>query len=179
MGSPAGLYKCTIRGQGFRTSKAGNTVFFMFLDAEGIKWQEKMEWTLTEAAMPYVLEKLSRLGVSGIQSWSQLDPDTQGFFDLAGTEVELLNSPVNGDNGGTFNRFDLPPQKSEPQKPEKAAPKAIRDLDTLFGKALKSKLGGNATTKQSPPKPAPAKEPYPDPNVALSEEAAGDSTIPF
>ena len=176
------MHNCIITGQGFRTAKSGNTMFFITFDVEGQNYPRKSEWALTEKNVPYVLDKLARLGVSDITSWGQLDPGVDGFIDLTGVEVALLNTPEPNAEGVVYDRFDLPPMKSDPKPIEKASKKAVRDLDILFGKALKAKFGGSSKPEKPDTKVPLARQPDNTINgvgTGNAPSAEEDDSIPF
>ena len=180
MSYEAGLYNCVIGAQGFRTSTKNNTVFWFQITPEGGEYQRRVELTITPNTIDFVLDKLSRLGVTGITAWSQLDPETDGYFSLSGQSVQLLNTPKPGQDGKTYDNFDLPPQH-EPKEVEPAGKKALKDLDALFGKALKAKFGNNASKPKA--KAAPA-EKQPDNTITgvgtgMAPDPEEDSSIPF
>ena len=109
-GYTQGMHVCTIQDQGFRTAKSsGNTVFWFSIIPAGGNYIRKVELTLTEKNIPYVVEKLARLGIEKLDSWGQLDPEEANHVSLVGREVELLNTPEPNEQGVMYDRFDLPP----------------------------------------------------------------------
>lgn len=86
---------------------------------------------LTEKAMDMALKSLKALGYKR-SSLKYLDPNTDGFQDLAGTEVELYckHEEYEGDMN---ERWSV----STPRDTKPVDASSIRKLDALFGKGLK------------------------------------------
>jgi hypothetical protein len=69
-----------------------------------------MTWWLTDRTIERTLHDLHRLGYEG-SSLSGVDPDTEGFHEFRGREVELACHHENGENDKTFERWTLPAEK--------------------------------------------------------------------
>lgn len=89
---------------------------------------------LTDATIEFVTEQLAHIGYDK-SSLSFLDPDKEGFHDFEGKEIELRCGH------GTYKNETQ--EKWSISVPREAAvpldPKALRSLDALFGKAMRTK----------------------------------------
>lgn len=86
---------------------------------------------LTEKAMDMALKSLKALGYKR-SSLKYLDPNVDGFQDLAGTEVELYCKHEEYE-GDLNERWSI----STPRETKPVDASSLRKLDALFGKGLK------------------------------------------
>ena len=98
----------------------------------GGQYPEKIRMYITEGTIDRVVKALRTMGFPG-QNFSDLDPGNPGYYDLVGTEVEVVNSHDEHDGKtrdqwqiatGSGSIITMPAQD-------------LRNLDALFGKNLR------------------------------------------
>jgi len=105
---------------------------------------------ITEATKPYVEADLERLGFDG-DRLSQLCLTNPDHVDLRGRELAFFCQHEADQNGTMRERWSLAFDKKREIRPLEA--KELRQLDAMFGKALKKTPV--PTTRQTPPKQQP------------------------
>ena len=106
---------------------------------------------ITEATKPYVEADLERLGFDG-DRLSQLCLTNPDHVDLRGRELAFFCQHEADQNGTMRERWSLAFDNKREIRPLEA--KELRQLDAMFGKALKKKTPV-PTTRQTPPKQQP------------------------
>lgn len=144
---PPGNYRAEVTNQALgETKKTGNPQFvltFRVLEAldhpsPGMNSYERSIFrVITDNTVEYLLQDLERLGFYG-QSFSQLDPETEGFHDFRGKEIEVFCKHEEYE-GNSVERWSLSRGGSLEIKPLPA--KSRRDLDNKYGKQLKAMFG--------------------------------------
>jgi hypothetical protein len=132
--------------------------------------ERRMFRSITDKTIEYVLDDLQKLGFNGT-SFSQIDLEREGCIDLRSTEHAFMCAHEEY-NGKVREKWSLSGDfKSEPL-PEKEA----RQLDALFGAALRKRA------KQAPAaeKPQPKHEPVTQGvGTGANVEPRDDSDIPW
>ena len=105
---------------------------------------------ITEATKPYVEADLERLGFDG-DRLSQLCLTNPDHVDLRGRELAFFCQHEADQNGTMRERWSLAFDNKREIRPLEA--KELRQLDAMFGKALKKTPV--PTTRQTPPKQQP------------------------
>jgi hypothetical protein len=163
---PQGKYRAKIESQGFDRTTNGKEFFGMVIRptvhySDGLSGGEEefinnpfprtiKFWLTTDKARAFARKKLeSCVGWRG-DSWGDLDPDNQGYTDLTGMEIEVINthSPGTSNPEKVYDNFDV-------QLPREAK----LDNDGEIAKRL-DRLGGSVPSAPAPPAapvaPAPA-----------------------
>ena len=132
---------------------------------------------ITENTIDFVMDDLRALGYTK-PSFKYLDPETPGFVDFTGKELEFFCSHEadnrDGRSGELREKWGIARAKSQ-VKPLDA--KKARGLDALFGKQLKALAADAAPSTAAPKDRSPAtmdEPPVDDGNRALQEAAARD-----
>jgi hypothetical protein len=118
---PPGRYVCRVKNQGFSKSKNGVDQFFVVIDVlqevdaqSGIaqpvtSGERTVYFTLkTEQNGRYFIRDMYELSGQQIKSFSQLDPNADGFTSLDGREAEFL-CEENEYNGKMTERWKIAP----------------------------------------------------------------------
>jgi hypothetical protein len=176
-----GRYVCKVTEQALSEAKTGTPQFVLRfrvlgivtgpdsydLDDERDQHERSHYRSITDRTIDYFLRDLSTLGFKG-NSFSLLSPQTPGFHNFVGQEVEMTC-----DHEGEREKWSVARQQGDASsgRPEIKSldSKKVRDLDNLFGKSLKS------LSPQSQDKPAGRRVPPPPPQ----QQTVGDDDIPF
>lgn len=136
-----GTYRAKIVGHVFGESKAKGTPFieihFEPTQSTGANefpetvYNRHLRLYLSEAAAPYSIENLRRIGWKG-ESFGELDPNGEGKDALVGIEISV-SCDYNDDGYEDWNL--TAPGGDAPAESAKGLPSK---LDKLFGKALKA-----------------------------------------
>jgi hypothetical protein len=134
--------------------------------------------TITDKTIDFVIPKLEAIGFTG-SSFGQIDPAHAQSVNLVGQQVDLWCKHETGQDGQLREKWDISTGLKGVQT-EALTTKEIRQLDTLFGKALKNKPQSNVSTKQ---RSAPVKEENVNqegpPEEDSSDPGISDDDIPF
>jgi hypothetical protein len=127
---------------------------------------------ITEKTIDYFVEDLKTLGFVGIgTSFRLLDPQTPGFHDFRGRVVEMCCRHGEDQNGNPREEWGVARSAGALElRPLPAA--RYRELDNLFGRALKSIAGG------ANPKP-PAAARAPEAPTPMGQPGITDDDVPF
>ena len=153
-----GNYQCTITSQGFASSKAKGTPYFFvrFRTGDNMYERECQCW-LTEKTVDKLVNWLTNLGIAA-EKWSDLDPCEGGQISLVGMTVELQCQHEDSQDGSkVYEKWELPYDPFAKAQPPMEA-KQVRDLDRLFGSALKPDKA-KMIAKASAAAPSPAADP--------------------
>jgi hypothetical protein len=153
-----GLYRCIGIGQGFNESSTGTPQFLLNFKVMAISVNGEYEsleqqydrtsyMALTANTQSFVVEGLRRLGFDGA-SLTLLNPTTANFHDFAGQEFEMW-CKHDSYNGKPNEKWSPGRGASEFKIEKPLEAKKLRDLDNLFGKALKA-TGAPASNKLRP-----------------------------
>jgi hypothetical protein len=131
----------------------------------------------TPKSAEYALQDLQSIGFDKT-SMKYLSPETPGYHNFNGTTfiAECRHEEYNGDSQEKWQIAGDRGLSIEPLDPAK-----VRELDSLFGSALKAKAKKPAAKPADKPVSDPATAPLNDPNTSLQEAAAaaGGDDIPF
>lgn len=185
-----GEYIGEVVDQGINQAKTGTYQFFVRFavvakvdpslpeGANAIGVDNNYERTLFRAISEKTSERLAhdlrQLGFNGDQ-WSDLDPRAADAWNLIGSDVRVIcrHEVYNGENRERWD-FALGGNAQEIQKIEG---KQARELDTLFGKALKA---APKVKSAEAPKPAPAAAATTTAEPTTTTTAApADDDLPF
>lgn len=133
------------------------------------QYERTIYMVITEKTMPYVAEKLNRLGYTG-RGFGPLDPDSPNHQSFVGNQVDVYCKHESDDKGGTREKWDISRGPSA-LKVEPLTPKKVRELDALFGKSLVYQ----GITPTQPPSALPLKSSA----HALDGTEITDDDIPF
>jgi hypothetical protein len=143
-----GLHVGEVVGQNLSKAKTGTVQFVLGVkvlgvpnDADGYdphKWQytRTIYMALTDKTMSFVLEKLKYLGFDGT-SLSQLDLAHPKAISFVGNQVDLWCKHDTNQSGDLVEKWNLSSGLPAMQF-ETLDAKEVRQLDALFGKALKA-----------------------------------------
>lgn len=159
-----GIYRCNVTRQALSQSKNGNPQFiltFMIKEQVSVKdpgitrevptqYERSIWMTITEKTADFVTDDLARLGFVGV-SFGGLDPETPDFHDFTGLvlDVECYHDTWDGQVREKWRLVREGGMEFDPL--EKSA---VRKLDAMFGKALKSKCTATAETVEKAPEAA-------------------------
>lgn len=168
-----GRYICEMVNQGITKSKNTGTPQivwrFLVLETENhepvdAQYERTIYRAVTDKTMPYVLQDLQTLGFQ-YDSFKMIDPNTPGYQDFTGKQFLAFCSHEEYE-GSTREKWGIANEGAAFEVTPLDAP-ALRQLDALFGKQLK-------TLKET----APAEKP-----VGVGAEAGGlgvtDDDVPF
>lgn len=182
MASPfyeSGRYACKVTNQAMGEAGTGNPQFVLRFKVMGLvdpadptrfipaqqQYERTFYRTITEKTIDYFIEDLKTLGFAG-KSFKDLDPNTEGFHDFRGADVDMWCAHEDDPKGGAREKWSVARQASEFEvKPIDS--KKLRELDNLYGKHLK---GIKVEPKQEKPQPAAA---------MATAEGITDDDIPF
>ncbi|MDE2103417.1 MAG: hypothetical protein KGL39_39615 [Patescibacteria group bacterium] len=163
-----GRYEVEVSGQGFQKASTGNMQFVLQFKVLGkvdpndpntllsvMPGERKYYKAITENTIEWLLEDLKALGVEGLTSWSQLDPNVEGSIDLTGRKVDMLCGSKNGNDGKSYEDWSIAREGGAGKPIEHAASSDVKALDRLFGKHLKKNGPAPAPARRSAPAPAP------------------------
>ena len=139
-----GTYTVTIETQGLSVAKTGTEYIFFTFKPDG-KYERTAKLYLTDKTIDRTLDDLAKLGIQGFNSFGDLDPDSNSGYNIVGNEVEMECRHEQGQDGKTYERWGVPYTPAAKDPPVPATTKAIRGLDALFGKALKSRKASGPT----------------------------------
>jgi hypothetical protein len=181
-----GRYRCEILDQALSEAKTGTPQLVLkikVLELENgspldAQYEREIYRSITENTMPYFLQDLKTLGYTR-DSFRYLDPNVPNYHNFAGQEMIARCTHEEG-SGGMRERWNVALMggggtgKLEVERPLDSA--AIRKLDNLFGKQLRSELGGGksqavAAPKAQPRRATPISEP--PPHAPTTEIAGG------
>ncbi len=157
----SGPYKGVVTSQRFGVTPTGSDYFSLEFEpteatgANSLPGQiYKRELTLyfTEAAAPYSIKNLRRIGWDGVKL-SVLDPEHPQHHSLAGTELELVCTI----NAKGYDEWNLTAPSSVGTSKESDKGVAAK-LDKLYGKQLASTMPGVKAAKPKAPVAAAAME---------------------
>lgn len=143
-----GAYIAEVVNQGFNKAKTGNQQFVLQVKILGTpdgdsmmpceqQYDRTIYMTLTEKTAPYVVEALRHIGYTG-NSFGPLDPSHPQHHSFVRQQIDVFCKHEADQQGTVRDKWQIstgaPALKVEP-----LTPKDIRDLDSLFGRELKSK----------------------------------------
>lgn len=144
-----GRYEAEITDQGFvKAASSGNTQFVLKFKVLGkidpadpskmfpvpAQYERSMYRALTEKTIEYFMEDMAALEVS-FGSFTELDPNTEGYIDLVGRTIDM-NCSHETNNDGSREKWSI--ARSFSSKPIESLPaNDVKTLDRLFGKHLK------------------------------------------
>jgi len=169
-----GKYEVEITSQGFQKAASSGNLQFVFefkvlgkIDPNDpnslisvMEGSRKYYKAITENTVEWLMDDLKVLGVEGITSWSQLDPNVEGFIDIAGRKVDMACGSKNGQDGKSYEDWSIARNGGGGKPIEHADTKDVKALDRLFGKHLK-KNGPQAAPARRSAAPQSAAEPQP------------------
>jgi hypothetical protein len=175
-----GFYKVEITDQAMSVAGTGTPQFVLRFkvlarlengEEEPVRSYERLHFrAITEKTIDYFVEDLRTLGFAGT-SFRLLDPQTPGFHDFRGRIVEMYCRHGEDQNGNPREEWGV--ARSAGALELRLLPAAkYRELDNLFGRALKS-AGGGAN-----PKP-PAAARAPEPRAPAPQPGITDDDVPF
>lgn len=196
-----GVHIGEITAQGFNKAKSGTRQFMIRVKVLGLpvnedgftphdqQFERTIYMALTAATVPFVAETLRHLGYEE-DSFGPLDPNHSKHHSFVGQQVNLYCRHEEFD--GQWNEKWSISRGLSPLQSEALTTKEVRELDALFGKALKggkadptpattqTKSTGKATTKTAAKKSVPvknnsARKAKPEP----SDDEITDSDVPF
>src|SRR6185437_9148989 len=112
------------------------------------QYERTIYMVITEKTIPYVAEKLDRLGYVG-KGFGPLDPSSAQHQSFARNQIEVTCRHETNQNGEMRETWDLTRGASELHL-DPLSSKDVRDLDALFGKSLKGSAAKSAAPKPSP-----------------------------
>lgn len=153
-----GVHVGEVISQGLTKANTGTPQFILRVKILGIpegetysthrtQYERSIYMALTEKTMQYVVPKLQQLGFTG-QSISQLDPSHPHHQSFVGNQVDLWCAHENDTKGGVREKWSI----SRPQSEMQITPldsKQVRELDSLFGKALGKSAPSEVATKSN------------------------------
>jgi len=159
-----GRYACKITEQAMGEAKTGTPQFVLRFKVMGqvdpedpskyIPAEQQYERThyraITEKTVPYLMEDLKTLGFQGT-SFRDLDPQTPGFHDFRGYDVDMWCAHEPDQSGSNREKWGVA-RTGGALEVKPLEPKKLRDLDNLFGKHLKG-LKSQAPNPTQQPKP--------------------------
>lgn len=171
-----GVYLATVQRQYMGQSKEKNTPYFALEviiearvfpgnDVQRVDRNPRTVYMyLTDATIEFVTEQLAFIGYDN-SSLAFLDPEKPGFHNFEGKEIELWCGHGTY-KGETQEKWSI----SVPREPPAPLdPKALRSLDALFGKAMRTKkpksespaeqVGSTTATLEPAPGSGPPKTP--------------------
>lgn len=182
-----GVYRCEVVSQAMGEASTGTPQFILrFKVAAKIIGDEEEPVTqyertcfrsITEKTIPYFLEDLKTLGFEG-GSFRELDPNTANYHSFKGAQVDMICNHEADQKGEPRERWSIR-QLGGAIEVKPLEPKKYRELDNLFGKALKEACGARKTNGK-PAAAAPTRaavsssEPPPQPPYPVM-----DDDIPF
>ena len=169
-----GVYECEIVGQGLNTSKTKGTpgVFLDIVPQNG-QYDRRIQWWITDKTVDFVIRDLRLIGFAG-ESWSELDPTSEKFYDFTGKTIQAQCRYERDatDPSKVYERWELP-YEGKPRETIRLDKKQVRKLDMMFGKQLKAaKLEAPAAQPVAPP----TKEEL---EAQIDADIAADDGIPF
>ena len=162
-----GRYACKITEQALGEAKTGNPQFVLRFKVLGLvdpddpskyipaaaQYERTHYRTITEKTIPYLMDDLKTLGFQGT-SFRDLDPQTEGFHDFRGGDIDMWCGHEQGQDG-IREKWGVA-RVSGPLEVKPLEAKKLRDLDNLFGKHLKGlKSQAPNTTQQPKPQEQP------------------------
>jgi hypothetical protein len=180
-----GKYAVKITGQGFQAAKTGTMQFVLKFIPQGMidpsdpntliacqQYERTYYKALTENTMPWFLDDVKALGVEDLAAFSQLDPNTDGFIDLTGRDVDMACGPKQGWNDGkTYEDWAIIHGGGGGKPIELAPKKEVANLDKMFGRFLPKPA--------RPTQPVARRTPVPVPVMADDAPAIDDDDVPF
>lgn len=147
-----GRYACKVAGQAFKQASTGTTQFALQVTVLGAvdpndpggyltgysQYERTIYRALTDKTIEYFIGDLKTLGVT-VSSFKDLDPNTPGFVNLTGTDVDCTCEHEAGLDGVMREKWAIARAASD-FKAEPLSPQKARELDNLFGKQLKAAL---------------------------------------
>ncbi len=161
-----GTYRGIITDQALGKASTGTAQFILKFriigplgaDGEPIElaatqqYERTMYRAITERTIDYVMEDLEKLGFQGA-SFKQLDLNAPNACDFRGHEIDFYCGRDKDQQGNDREKWSLAfgarAINAEPLDAQKS-----RELDTLFGKALKQRFGAARTNSNGAAKPA-------------------------
>lgn len=181
-----GRYEVEIIEQGFVKASTGNTQFVLKFKVLGkidpaddsaliaVDEQTRSYYrVLTENTIPYFMEDLAAIQVE-INSFADIDPNTDGFIDLAGRKIDMRCGRKNNLQNESVEEWSLARAASKPM--DKIASTEVKALDRLFGKHLKKSAAPARTAQQRGPVPVAAAKAQPAQGGGV---AISDDDVPF
>jgi hypothetical protein len=189
-----GTHVGQIVGQGLSKAKTGNYQVVLGVKILGLpnddgsydphKFQNvrTIYLTITQGTLEFLMPKMEAIGFNG-SSWGQMDPAHPQNINLIGTQVDLWCKHETGQDDVLREKWDI---STGPKGIviEALSPKDIRQLDSLFGKALKPKaVSGQRTATKPVTKQPPLREDS-DPGITDADlpdnmQAEEEDPIPF
>lgn len=170
---PVGVYVAEVTAQALSKASTGTTQFVLRFKVLGTpsddgafvpdahQYERTIYMAITEKTIPYVTEALEKLGY-GAGSFGPLDPSHANHESFVGNQIDVYCKHEADQSGDNRERWQL----SRGASTLKVVPleaKEVRELDALFGKALKAK-------PKSTPQPAVA---------VMDNQEITDDDIPF
>jgi hypothetical protein len=114
------------------------------------QYERTIYMTLTAGTAAFVSEALERIGFTGT-SFSTLDPSSPEHQSFRGQQVNLWCKHETGQDGQVREKWSISKPPSSTQLDVVAlSPKELRQLDALFGAALKGKTAAKPVSKPAP-----------------------------
>lgn len=180
-----GRYACKVVDQALGESGTGKPQFALRFQVLGLvdpadpgkyipasaQYERTYYRTITEKTIGYFADDLKALGFMG-ESFKDLDPNTEGFHDFRGLDVDMWCAHENDQQGNPREKWSVARVAgSLEMKPLER--KKMRELDDLFGKSLKGMRQGAEAPK---PKTANAST---APVPPADSTAISDDDVPF
>lgn len=152
-----GLYRCTIISQALGESNTGTPQFVFRFRIEALvsgdqefgadEGERTCYVYLSEKTMEFAVRDIKSLGFDK-NSLRYLDPKIAGFHDFVGQSVQMYCKHEMYD-GKTREKWNISNPTALEVKPVEAS--KLRDLDNLFGRALKASGPVKSTVRQPQP----------------------------
>lgn len=125
-------------------------------DLGGDQYERSAFWVVTDNTVDWVIDKLERIGIQNIGSWSEIDEDNPNCCDVRRRHVCMVCRHETYE-GKTREKWDLRGGGGELQI-EELDQNAMRELDAQFGRFLKKNATPAAAVTQPvrPEQQAPA-----------------------
>ncbi len=146
-----GRYACKVTSQALGEAKTGTPQFVLQFTVLGkvdpsdptryipaaAQYERTHFRAITDKTIKDFLEDLKILGFKG-SAFRELDPNTPGFHDFRGLDVDMWCAHEDDQEGGKRERWGIARHGGGSLEVKALEPKKLRDLDNLFGKALKA-----------------------------------------
>lgn len=175
----AGLHVAKVVSQGITKASTGNFQFFLRVKILGMadpgdeqnyiphrtQYERTIYRAITDKTVEYLVQDLDVLGFAG-ESFSELDPSHPQFQNFAGKQFDVVCTHEDDTKGGVREKWSIARGMAGSKPIEPLQARELRQLDSLFGKALK--------TRKKPAASVPAGRSDADESLAIS-----DDDIPF
>lgn len=165
-------YRAKVLEQALGKAQTGTTQFILKVRilecltpvSDVQQYERTIYMAITESTMQYVVPKLQSIGYTR-DSLRYLSPSEPNHHSFVGQEINVFCKHENDRNGDLREKWDIA-RSDGSSKPLEVTPvdkPALRNLDMLFGKALKE--AGATTNKPAKPMPPPR----PDDGMGVSD----------